>query len=136
MSNQLMLWVGALLYDNVTIKVVDAACADFKMFFDQQDAIHVAGSNPKGMAEAGPSRHKASLNPVTFASSLSSRDWTSADEFFLRESFWGSTEFGKDRDSLRRMLPADLVNSLSNERLFCERITACKPLYQCVGALQ
>ena len=46
-----------------------------------------------------------------------------------------SMEFDAHKESFERLLEAEQVRLLGNERLFCERISACKPLFQCIGAL-
>ena len=75
---------GALLYDNVTIKIADAALSDFA-FFKSEGSLAGVSSASRGMAESGPSRHKSAVHPVSFASSLASRDWTAPDEKLLRK---------------------------------------------------
>lgn len=120
------------MYDGLNVKVRAAVLSEFHEFYKQTSELSVLGRS-KGMAETGPSRHKSTTLPVTFASSLTSRDWTAADEWFLREAFWASAEFHAHAQTFERLLGEELRKGLANERLFCERISACKPLFQCVG---
>ena len=119
----------------MTIKIAEAALEDFDAFFKSEGSLSGVSSGSRGMAESGPSRHKSAVFPASFPSSLASRDWTAPDEKFLRESFWVSMEFDAHKDSFERLLDAEQLKLLGNERLFCERISACKPLFQCIGAL-
>ena len=123
------------MYDNVKVKVAESADQDFRAFLKQDSALKAQSAGSKGVAEEGPSRHKSAMQPVTFASSLASRDWTSPDENYLRASFWGSLEFASEKDNFERLVDPELSRGLKAERLFCERLTACKPLYQCIGIL-
>ena len=120
------------MYDDLIVKVPAAVLSDFSEFYKQTSELSISGKS-KGMAETGPGRHKSTTLPVTFASSLTSRDWTAADEWYLREAFWASAEYHAHTEAFERLIGGDLVKGLPNERLFCERISACKPLFQCVG---
>lgn len=97
--------------------------ADFKNFLDTGGAV------------LGPSRHKVSLSPTTFSCLLKSQEWPSADESYLRQSFWACMEFStaSSKEALEALVPSHLIPGL--KKLFCERFTAAKPLFQTVGGL-
>ena len=98
---------GAFLYDELIVKVPAAVLSDFAEFYKQSSELTVSGRS-KGMAETGPGRHKSTTLPVTFASCLTSRDWTDPDEWFLREAFWGSAEYHAHGEACERLLRDEL----------------------------
>ena len=124
---------GGLLYDNLKSKVSSAACEDFKAFFAEDSVLSAQSTTGSATQHKGPASHKVSLNPVEFIGCLETRNWSRTDEHYMRESFWGSSEFSLHKKSFEEQIDAALVPGLS--KLFCSRVTACKPLYQCVGIL-
>eukprot|EP00435_Cladocopium_sp_Y103_P017911 s3226_g4.t1 len=122
---------GALLFDGFNAKIPAKPLEDFKAFFAEPNALQAQSSLQNG-GDTGPARHKISTTPATYTSVLETRDWTCPDERRLRESFWLGTEWAISQETFMESLPKDLA-SFDSKRFFCERYSAVKPLFQCVG---
>jgi len=124
---------GGVLYDGVQIKIPDAPLQDFHSFLSAENALQ-ATSNLQNAAESGPARHKISTVHATFGSCAKTRDWTTADERSLGSTFWMGTEFTLHTDEFLETLPEEM-SKIDTSKLFCQRYSAVKPLFQCVGDL-
>lgn len=124
---------GGVVYDGVQIKIPDAPLQDFHSFLSAENALQ-ATSNLQNAAESGPARHKISTVHATFGSCAKTRDWTTADERSLASTFWMGTEFTLHTDEFLETLPEEM-SKLDTSKLFCQRYSAVKPLFQCVGDL-
>ena len=124
---------GAIIFDGFSVKIPEKPLEDFRAFFGEANALQAQSSLQNG-GDKGPARHKISVHPASFASVLETGDWTCPDERRLRESFWLGTEWAIQQEDFMKSLPQELA-SFDSKKFFCERYSAVKPLFQCVGDL-
>lgn len=124
---------GGVLYEGFQIKIPEGPLKDFNSFLSADNPLQ-ANSNLQNAAETGPARHKISTAHASFAACVKTRDWTSSDERSLAATFWMGTEFHLHKEEFLETLPEEM-SKIDVSRFFCERYSAVKPLFQCVGHL-
>ena len=116
-------FAGPLLYDNMDVKNPPASAAqDFEDFFKP---------SPQ-QTKLGSVRNKVQAGHAEFGQCVSSRDWTSTDEHWLRSSFWGCRLVQKDSESLFGQLDKSLLGALG--KLCSLRHQAATSTHSQVGA--